>query len=238
MSHIQYTLLRSGTYYYNRRVPSIARHIYGDFIRVALSKHEQEASELASRITLALNASWSDSASITCVNLDALIRSYKPALTKLSEFTSDYLSWKSIDPKPVRLATEAFVSILGDRHVGNYSREDVKFFANHLLSIGNKTTTVRRRINSISAVFSFAYAELELEKRSPASRVLIKGEGADSFKRGTFSVEQLRQGYEEALLSQSNVRLLMPLLGETGCRLAEIVGLRWSSPLKVVHQLG
>ena len=33
-------------------------------------------------------------------------------------------------------------------------------------------------------------------------------------------------GYDKALKSGSAVKLLMPLLGETGCRLSEIVGLR------------
>ncbi|MDB4170362.1 tyrosine-type recombinase/integrase, partial [Planktomarina sp.] len=33
-------------------------------------------------------------------------------------------------------------------------------------------------------------------------------------------------GYDKALSSGSTIKLLMPLLGETGCRLAEIVGLR------------
>ena len=48
----------------------------------------------------------------------------------------------------------------------------------------------------------------------------------DAVKRGTFTTEQLIDGYQEAFASSSNVRLLFPLLGETGCRLAEIVGLR------------
>ena len=41
-----------------------------------------------------------------------------------------------------------------------------------------------------------------------------------------FSLDQLKQGYDHALSSGSQVKLLMPLLGETGCRLAEIVGLK------------
>jgi integrase len=36
----------------------------------------------------------------------------------------------------------------------------------------------------------------------------------------------LKWGYDKALSSGSTVKLLMPILGETGCRLAEIVGLR------------
>ena len=51
-------------------------------------------------------------------------------------------------------------------------------------------------------------------------------EGEDSFKRGVFTNDKLKQGYDKALGSDSQVKLLMPLLGETGCRLAEIVGLR------------
>ena len=50
--------------------------------------------------------------------------------------------------------------------------------------------------------------------------------GHDVFKRGTFSKEQLKAGYDKALASGSTVKLLMPLLGETGCRLSEVVGLR------------
>ena len=56
--------------------------------------------------------------------------------------------------------------------------------------------------------------------------MIIKGDGEDSLKRGVFSNDQLQLGYDKALSSDSQIKLLMPLLGETGCRLAEIVGLR------------
>jgi len=90
---------------------------------------------------------------------------------------------------------------------------------------GNKSATIRRRINSLSAILNYAYAELDLDKRNPFTRLIIRNEGMDVSKRGTFTNEQLKQGYEKAIASGSNVKLLMPLLGETGCRLAEIVGL-------------
>ena len=90
----------------------------------------------------------------------------------------------------------------------------------------NKTATIRRRINSLSAILNYAYPELDLDKRNPFSRLIIKGEGDDNSKRGTFSDEQLKWGYEKALASGSQIKLLMPLLGETGCRLVAIVGLR------------
>jgi integrase len=65
-----------------------------------------------------------------------------------------------------------------------------------------------------------------LDKRNPFTRLFIQNEGADVFKRGTFANDQLKWGYDKALSSGSTVKLLMPLLGDTGCRLAEIVGLR------------
>ncbi len=46
---------------------------------------------------------------------------------------------------------------------------------------------------------NYAYAELDIEKRNPFSRVYIKGEGLDVKKRGTFTHEQLIAGYKEAL---------------------------------------
>jgi integrase len=119
-----------------------------------------------------------------------------------------------------------FISLAGDRDVSLYSREDAKLLIHHLELKGNKTTTIRRRINSLSAILNYAYSELDLDKRNPFTRLFIRNEGHDVFKRGTFSKEQLKAGYDKALTSGSTVKLLMPLLGETGCRLSEVVGLR------------
>jgi integrase len=91
---------------------------------------------------------------------------------------------------------------------------------------GNKTATIRRRIDSLSAILNYAYAELGLDKRNPFSRLFIKGEGEDSHKRGTVTNEQLKWRYDKTLASGIRIKLLMPLLGETGCRLAEIVELK------------
>jgi integrase len=77
----------------------------------------------------------------------------------------------------------------------------------------------------LSAILNYAYSELDLDKRNPFTRLIIRNEGQDASKRGTFTNEQLKQGYDQAIASGSQVKLLMPLLGETGCRLAEIVGL-------------
>ena len=58
MSHIPYTICRSGTYYYNRRVPKHTVKAYGLFIRQALSKCPEEAEAYAKRLGDVLEGSW------------------------------------------------------------------------------------------------------------------------------------------------------------------------------------
>jgi integrase len=226
VSHIQYTICRSGTYYYNRRVPKHAILTYGRYIRQALSKDPVEAEALAKRLGNVLEGAWSATTTTLPVNISAIIDSFQPRRSTLSEIAAEYLALKQIDQAPPRVALTTFISLAGDRDVSEYSREDAKLFVHHLEMKGNKTATIRRRINSISAIMNYAYSELDLDKRNPFTRLFIRNEGDDVFKRGTFAKKQLKLGYAKALASGSSVKLLMPLLGETGCRLAEIVGLR------------
>jgi len=226
VSHIQYTLCRSGRYYYNRRVPKHAVQAYGSFIRIALCKDPVEAAAYAKRLGNVLEGAWSNPSRLEPVDVAGIIESFKPRSSLLSEMAEEYLALRQIDQTPPRVALTTFISIAGDRHVRDYTREDAKLFVDHLEIKGNKTATIRRRINSLSAIMNYAYSELDLDKRNPFTRLFIRNEGHDVSKRGTFSKEQLKQGYDKALSSGSSVKLLMPILGETGCRLAEIVGLR------------
>ena len=225
MSHIQYTISRSGTYYYNRRVPSHAVPAYGTHIRQALSACPVEAEAYATRLSNVLEASWAAHKTTTPINIPAVVNSFKPKAYLLSEMAEEYISLKKIDRASPNLSLASFIELAGDRDVTSYVRDDAKLFVNDLQRHGNKTATIRRKVNSICAILNYAYAELDVDKRNPFSRLFIKGEGQDAHKRGTFTLDQLKQGYEHAFSSGSQIKLLMPLLGETGCRLAEIVGL-------------
>ncbi len=226
MSHIPYTICRSGTYYYNRRVPKYAVKSYGQFIRQALSKDPLKAEEFSKRLSDVLEGAWSATTDAPPVNISTIVKSFQPRRVALSEIAAEYLALKQIDQTPPRVALSTFLSLAGDRDVRDYTRQDAKLFVHYLEMKGNKTATIRRRINSLSAIMNYAYSELDLDKRNPFTRLFIQNEGADVFKRGTFANDQLKWGYDKALSSGSTVKLLMPLLGETGCRLAEIVGLR------------
>ena len=226
MSHIQYTISRSGTYYYNRRVPKHAVEAHGLFIRVALSQCPNQAQSYADRLTAVLKGAWRDKQVVQPLDLALIVEGFKPQSYLLSQIADEYLSLRDINERPSRLALTAFLSVAGDREVMDYRREDAKLFVHHLTKKGNKTATIRRRINSMSAIINYAYAELDVDKRNPFSRLFIKGEGQDSKTRATFTRDQLISGYEQALCGSSSLRLLFPILGETGCRLAEVVGLR------------
>ena len=173
-----------------------------------------------------LEGSWSNTTSIQPVDIPTILSNFKPRSFVLSEIAEEYLSLRAIDEKPPRVALSGFISLAGDRDVSQYPREGAKLFVRHLEIKGNKTATIRRRINSLSAILNYAYAELDLDKRNPFSRRFIKGEGEDSHKRGTFANDQPKWGYDKALASGSQIKLLMPLLEKTGCRLPEIMGLK------------
>ena len=68
----------------------------------------------------------------------------------------------------------------------------------------------------MSAILNYVYAELDLDKRNPFTRLIIRNEGDDVSKRGTSTNEQLKNGYDKAVNSRGQVKLRMPLLGENG----------------------
>ena len=104
MSHIPYTICRSGTYYYNRRVPKHAVSAYGSFIRQSLSQCPEEAAEYAKRLGYVLEASWKSRAGVTAVDVATIIDSFKPKASLLSELAEEYLSLREIDQTPPRVA--------------------------------------------------------------------------------------------------------------------------------------
>ena len=199
MSHIPYTICRSGTYYYNRRVPKHAVNSYGQFIRQALSKDPLEADAFSKRLSDVLEGAWNATTNAPAVNISTIIESFQPRCVALSEVAAEYLALKQIDQTPPRVALSTFISLAGDRDVSDYTRQDAKLFVHHLEMKGNKTATIRRRINSLSAIMNYAYSELDLDKRNPFTRLFIRNEGDDVFKRGTFTKEQLKLGYSQGI---------------------------------------
>ena len=139
MSHIQYTICRSGRYYYNRRVPIHAVKTYGSYIRQALSQCPIEAAAYSKRLSNVLEGSWSGTTEIISpVNIPYLLSSFKTRTFKLTKIAEEYLTLKEIDQIPPRFALSVFTVIAGDRDVSHYTREDTKLFVLHLTKKGTR----------------------------------------------------------------------------------------------------
>ena len=91
MSHISYTICRSGTYYYNRRVPKHAVKAYGSFVRHTLSKCPEEAEAFVRRLSEVLKGSWSRAVEIIRpVDIAPFLASFKPRSFVLPEIAYEY----------------------------------------------------------------------------------------------------------------------------------------------------
>jgi integrase len=139
----------------------------------------------------------------------------------------DYLGARDINHKPVRVAVSNLMQVAGNKDLLEYTRAEARELVDTLTERGNKSATVRRRLQSLHAIFEYGYHELEADKRNPFARLTIAQEGQDATRRGVFTDEQLKAVYEASVASGMDTRLIFPILGETGARLAEIVGLRW-----------
>ena len=224
-SSIPHTVIRGRTYYFQMRVPKQHQQLYGQSIRARLSECEEEAAILATHLSYLLKHSWQSNTKIK-VCIDQALRSVRPAKTTFAAIAEEYITTRQVDHKSSMVAVRALLTVAGDRPVESYKRDDARALLAYLQSVGNKTATIRRRFNTISAILNFAYQELEIDKRNPFAKMSIVGEGLDAAKRGTFTEQELRDGYKQSMNSLTGIPLLFPILGETGCRLAEIVGLR------------
>ncbi len=232
MHTITNTVIRNDSYYYNLRIPHEHVSTYGTAVRFKLGDvsdgrpnyiKPEDVEQIVKRLTPLIMGSFRTGSKL---DYRAAAKSLKPKVTLLSDMLKEYLAIRDISERPVGLAVDALVAVAGDREISDYTREDVRAFLGYMQQREVKTATVRRRLNSLSAIFNYSYAELDIDQRNPFTRVIIPKEGKDVTKRGVFTSEQLVDGYISALSSGSTVKLLMPILGETGCRLAEIVGLR------------
>jgi integrase len=207
------------------RVPKQHQQLYGQSIRARLSECEEEARTLATHLSHLLKQSWQSNTKVK-VCIDQALRSVRPAKVTFAAIAEEYITTRQVDHKSSMVAVRALLTVAGDRAVESYKRDDARALLTYLQSNGNKTATIRRRFNTISAILNFAYQELEIDRRNPFAKMTIVGEGLDAAKRGTFTDQELREGYEQSINSLTGIPLLFPILGETGCRLAEIVGLR------------
>lgn len=219
----RHTTLINGHLYYNRRVPSHAVEAFGPQVRIRINDHIE-----AERLTRRLNDIWAEETVGVGVDLQSLLAATTTKQGCLTEIAAEYVRVRDIQENPTISSALLLAQLSGDMDVGSYGRQDARNFVQTLHQRGMRTTSIRRRLNCLSAIFNYAYAEYEINGRNPFARVLIPKEGADKVKRQPIATEGLQALYEACLATNKPLRWAVPILGETGCRMAEIIGLRRS----------
>lgn len=122
-------------------------------------------------------------------------------------------------------ATRRLIEILGDLPVSSFTRENARTFRDHLIEQGLKTHSVRRNLNYISPVINHALREMDLEGKNPFERLAIPNKGKDEKHREPLSVPEIDKIQRASFRMDDEIRHLVAMVSDTGCRLSEVAGL-------------
>ena len=105
-------------------------------------------------------------------------------------------------------------------------RGHVRAYIASELARGSKTATVRRRLNSLKAIFEHWRTETESGRPNPFTKAKIESEGTDATDRAPLSAKDVAAVAGACLRADDDLRWLLALLLDTGARLAEVAGLK------------
>ncbi len=115
-------------------------------------------------------------------------------------------------------------SIGSDIRYLDLTRDHMNDYRDSLLEKGNATSTVKRRLAVLQAMFKGCSQELEIDKPNLAEGIRIRNLGKDTKKRIPFTEQQL-EAIKLKLDLSKEIDLSIRLMLETTGRLNEIIGL-------------
>ena len=127
----------------------------------------------------------------------------------------------------VERVVNGLVETLGNLPLSLYTRQQVQAYRDDLLT-RNSTGTVRRRLDTVVAVFNKAIAEEGLALANPFENLSIPQEGQDARKREPFNNAELSIIADACRKLDDDIRYIIALQLDTGARAGEIIGLRVS----------
>ncbi len=147
----------------------------------------------------------------------------------LSEMPECYLRdhpkpTKELEGELERTTRYLIDSIGSDIRYLDLSRDHMNSFRDSLSEKGNVTSTVKRRLAILKAMFTGCSQELEINKPNPADGIRIRNLGKDTKKRIPFTDQQL-EAIKLKLDLSKEIDLSIRLMLETTGRLNEIIGL-------------
>lgn len=149
---------------------------------------------------------------------------------RLSDALQVYLEGhRNKDKKKFKADTErvwrGLISLIGDKEFEQVTRADANEFVSRGIREGVRTTTIERYISILRAIFNVAIVEREIAKQNPFLRLRIPGLGDDAQVRESFNNDQLILLGQECKKRDDDVRWLLALQIDLGCRIAEAAGL-------------
>lgn len=132
------------------------------------------------------------------------------------------------EPKFITYQRRSFASltaIVGNMAFADCDRAIARRYMEAMLEKGVTTATVRRNMNTITAVFNTYIKETNLSRSNPFAGLAIPSEGLDAKKRIPFTTPELQTLLTACFNANDDRRWILALLADTGARLAEVVGL-------------
>ncbi len=151
----------------------------------------------------------------------------------LSDALAVYLNRHNRGNDPAfRVFTQRAIQLVfdaaGDLPLEAFTRANARTVQD-VIAQGRRTATVRRRLDTIAAVFAVGIRELSpVHLPNHFAKLDIAREGEDSRKRLPFTNEELQTIAAACCQRSDNIRWLIAMQIETGARLGEVVGLRVS----------
>ena len=209
---------RSGLLLYSRQIPADLRIHYSGRIlrRQSLRTHDPiVASREALRLAQIDNQIWealrsgapdiegakeSMAATVDPLTMRSVMKlANRPALKRhmLSDALIEYLrKYQGRDPRSLESARRAFAratDILGNPALEDIKRIDARRVLDSMLGTGLKTASIKRYLATISAIFSVAILEFEMDRTNPFAGMVIPRLLEDAKVVPSFSEVELRQ---------------------------------------------
>ena len=240
---VPYTFVRSGYFYFSRRVPSdLQAHYSCPRIVVALNtQSKQQAKTLAQAAAASLDVYWAKlrlaRSEIIGQHLvrsgtdleQSSLHTVSTVSPKLSEALDLYLSLKGVG-RPVsfeaaaRRACGYVFEVAGDKALLDYRRTDALSLRDWLKARGQAGSSITRNFSSIKAVFNFACSEWAIEAKNPFVGV-FHDRTAGVVSRSPIPLISIRHVQKACFEIDDDLRWLVALVADTGLRLAEAAGL-------------
>jgi len=241
--NVPYTYRKDGIYYLQRYVPEdVRQHYKTNRISFSLrTKSARDAMALARSASAKLEAYWHSLrlayGEVPAQHLVALQGQGQWEQAKveqslglsLAEAGQMYLRLKgSNKPKTFHSAVERalgyVVKVIGNKLLHEISRKDAAAVRDDLVAKGLAPSSVTRVLTTIKAVINFAIQEEGSELSNPFKGLFVD-KTIRPKKRMPVPLNDLQRVQQQCWHADDELRWIVAAISDTGCRMAEIVGL-------------